>query len=104
MWSHESPGYALDDQMFDFLHTKGLFYHTSRLAPTPTLQLLINGYMGALSPGLTPTGYKDDNSLISSFRVKNEWSYASKPPTCLHSMDRDNTASSIYKCQVVFVQ
>ena len=46
------------------------------------------------SPGCRsslPEGWSDaDHSAPSSADVKNEWSYTSSPPICLHGVDRDN--------------
>jgi hypothetical protein len=34
--------------------------------------------------------HEHDSSLPSSAEVKNEWSYTSPPPVCLHGMHRNN--------------
>jgi hypothetical protein len=37
-------------------------------------------------------GHEADNLPKSNAEVKNEWSYTSVPPTCLHGMHKDNFA------------
>jgi len=44
----------------------------------------------SMSNGILWPRCEVDQSLPSSAKVKNEWSYTSTPPTCLHGMDRDN--------------
>jgi hypothetical protein len=39
-----------------------------------------NGYVGAHSPGIKQLGHEAHHSP----QVRNEWSYASTPPICLH--------------------
>jgi hypothetical protein len=35
-------------------------------------------------------------SSLSTAKDKNEWSYASSPPACLHGMDMDVTLSTLF--------
>ena len=38
-----------------------------------------------------------DHSLPASAEVKNEWSYTSDPPTCVHGVGRDNFTFYLHK-------
>jgi hypothetical protein len=49
--------------------------------------LLFNVYWGSFK-GVRWTQHKDDYSPPSSSKIKNEYSYTSAHPICLHSMDR----------------
>jgi hypothetical protein len=46
---------------------------------------------GALIPGVNGPGCKADHSPLSSAEVRNELSYTSTPPVCLHGMQKDFT-------------
>jgi hypothetical protein len=52
--------------------------------------LLFNGYRGSLS-GVKRPGREVNDSPPCSAEIKNEWSYTSIPPTCLHGLDRKNS-------------
>ena len=39
--------------------------------------------------GIKRVGYDVDHSPPPSVKVKNEWSYNSTPPVCIHAVDRD---------------
>ena len=42
-------------------------------------------------PGVKLPGCEDDHLPPSGADVKNEWSFTSAPPICLHGVDRDFT-------------
>lgn len=44
-----------------------------------------------------------DHSPPSRFDVKNEWSDTSTPPTCLHSVDRENFTFYLYLCSFLYL-
>jgi len=44
-------------------------------------------------------GCEDDHSTQSGADIKNEWSYNSTPPICLHGVDRDNFTLFIVSSQ-----
>jgi len=44
--------------------------------------------IGVLSPELKRPGRGVNHSLSSNTKVKNEWSYTSTSPTCIHGVDR----------------
>ena len=50
--------------------------------------LLFNGNWGSF-PGVKQLGCDFDHWPPSSTEIKNEWSYISVPPICLHCVDRD---------------
>jgi hypothetical protein len=52
--------------------------------------LVFNGYRGSF-PGVKRPQREVDHSSPSSAVVRNEWSYTSAPPICLHGMDMDNS-------------
>jgi hypothetical protein len=56
--------------------------------------LLFNEYWGSLL-GVKWPGCKVNHSPLSSAKVKNEWSYTSPPPICLHDVDREDSTFSI---------
>jgi hypothetical protein len=56
-----------------------------RMALGPT-QPLIQWVPGALSLGVKWPGHEADHSPSPSAKVKNEWSYTSTPPICLHGV------------------
>ena len=56
--------------------------------------LLFIGYRGTYT-GVKRPGGKVDLSPPSSAEVKNEWSYASTPPVCIHESEKD---FSFYTC------
>jgi hypothetical protein len=45
--------------------------------------------IGVLSPGVKRPGREADNLLLSSVKVKNEWSYTSASPVHLHGVDEN---------------
>jgi hypothetical protein len=53
------------------------------------LSLLFNAYRGSFPEEKGPR-HEDEHSTASSAEAKNEWSYISAPPLCLHGEDRDN--------------
>jgi len=57
--------------------------------------LLFNAQWGFV-PEVKRLGRDFDHLPLSSAKVKNEWSYTSTPPTCLHGVDRDNLALRVY--------
>jgi hypothetical protein len=65
----------------------GIFLLTtaSRTALGPT-QLPIQWVTGALSLGVKRLGHEADHSLLSTGKMKNEWSYTSPPPIRLHGV------------------
>jgi hypothetical protein len=46
-------------------------------------------YRGSF-PGVKRPGSEVNHSPSSSADIKNEWSYTSTPPLCVHGMDKDN--------------
>ena len=50
--------------------------------------LLYNGYRGSF-PEAKRLGLEADHLPPSTAEFKNEWSYTSSPPVCLHRVDRD---------------
>jgi hypothetical protein len=62
-----------------------LFNTVSRPALGPT-QPTIQWVPGILSLGVKRPGREADHSPPSSAEIKNEWSYTSTPPTCLHGV------------------
>jgi hypothetical protein len=54
----------------------------SRAHPAPNLMGSGVPFLGAEQSG--------DHSLLSNAEVKNEWSYTTTHPMCLHGVDRDN--------------
>lgn len=50
----------------------------------PSIQWVPGFFLGIQRPG-----HEFDHSLPSNAQVKNEWSYTSIPPPCLHGVDRD---------------
>jgi hypothetical protein len=59
------------------------------------VSLVFNGYQGSF-PGVKRPGREVNHSPPSSAEVKNEWSYTSTPPICLHCVDRENFAFLIF--------
>jgi len=53
--------------------------------------LVLNGYRGSFL-GIKWLGCAADHSPPNSAEVKNEWSYTTSHPICLHSMDGNNSA------------
>jgi hypothetical protein len=53
------------------------------------LSLLLNGYSTPF-PEVKRTGRESNHLPASSAEVKNEWSYTSSPPICLHGVHREN--------------
>jgi hypothetical protein len=80
-------GHWLDDRGFDSRQGLGIFLFTTASRPVlgPT-QPPIQWTPGALSVGVKRPGREADHSPPSSVEVKNEWSYTSTPPVCLHGM------------------
>ena len=66
-----------------------LFSKTIQILLWGTPSLLFNGHQGSF-PGIKLPCFKVDHHLPSSAEVKNERSYTSTPPICLHGTDRDN--------------
>jgi hypothetical protein len=58
--------------------------------PLP-LSFLFSGYLVSFL-GIKNLEYEVDHSPPPNAEVKNEWSYTSTPPTCLHAMHRVNFA------------
>ena len=54
---------------------------------------------GLLSRREKQRGHEVDHSCPSGAKVKNEWSYTSTPPTCLHGVDIDNFTFYLYPVQ-----
>jgi hypothetical protein len=52
-------------------------------------RLVFDGYK-VYFPGIKRAGRETDHSPTSSSEVKNEWSYTSALPICLHGVDRHN--------------
>ena len=57
------------------------FYKMSRLALDPTQPLFV--VYGGSFPGVKWLGHEGNHSLLSSFEVKNEWSYTFAPPVLI---------------------
>ena len=53
--------------------------------------LVFNGYRGYFL-GIKQLGCAADHSPPTSDEAKNEWSYTTAPPICLHNMDEGNSA------------
>jgi hypothetical protein len=72
---------------FDSRRGLGIFVFTtaSRTALGPT-QTPIQCVLGTLSLGIKRPGREADDSLPLMLRSKNEWSYTSTPPICLHGV------------------
>lgn len=51
---------------------------------------LIMWVLEVLSAGVNQLECKVDHSLPTSADLKNEWSYTSAPPICLHAVDRED--------------
>lgn len=51
-------------------------------------------------PGVKQPQHEGDHSPPSSAMVKNEWSYTSASPICLHGMDRDNDNVIFFTAQI----
>jgi hypothetical protein len=63
-----------------------------------TLRLVVqclNHYATPDPPTQAYHGRIVDHSSAPALEVKNEWSYTSAPPTCLHSVDRDNCNATL---------
>jgi hypothetical protein len=61
------------------------------------LSLLLNGYRGSV-PRVKWPGSEVYHSLPSSAEVKNEWSYTSTPPTCLHGVELFHLSLASLRC------
>ena len=61
---------------------------TSKMVLAP-IQPLIRQVPVLHSPEVKQTGRKADHSTPSTSEVKNEWTYTSIPPTCLHGVDKE---------------
>jgi len=59
-----------------------------------TSKLLFNVNEEVFRPKKKRPGRKADRVPPSRANVKNEWSYTSTPPICLHGMHRDNIIST----------
>jgi hypothetical protein len=55
-------------------------------------RFILNGYRPSF-PGVKRPKHDADYLFPSSAKVKNEWSYNSTPPMCLHGEDRDTFTS-----------
>jgi len=64
-------------------------------------RLLFNRYRGPVS-GVKRPARDVDNSHPSSTEIKNEWSYASTSPICLHGLDIDNFDFCVSKISVLW--
>jgi hypothetical protein len=51
---------------------------------------------GILCPGEKRPRRQSDHSTLSSAVIKNEWSYTSIPPICLHCVHWDNFTFTFY--------
>ena len=51
---------------------------------------LTSALQRSVVPGVKRQGREVDHSPPFGTEVKNEWSYTSTPPVCLHGVDRDN--------------
>jgi len=60
------------------------------------LNLLLNGYWGSCT-GIKRLGRDADHSPSFSAEVKNEWSYTSTSPVCLHGVDRNTFTLFTFK-------
>jgi len=58
---------------------------------------------GVLSWEQRGWGVKVNHSPPSSTEVKNEWSYTSTPPICLHGMDREKFAFIVVSTYIHFI-
>jgi hypothetical protein len=67
--------------------------HPDWLWESPSL--LFSGYHGSF-PELKWLGYKVDHAFASGAKVKNDWSYTSVPPVCLHGMSRNYFTCTFY--------
>ena len=65
---------------FDFLLGQGLF-------PFFKTHHTVSGYRGSFPRVKLPV-HEVDHPPSSSAEVKDEWSYTSSPPVCLHDVDR----------------
>jgi hypothetical protein len=72
-----------------------LFSKSPTLALRPT-KLPIQSVPGILPEGKAAEAWRYHSSP-SGIEVKNEWSYISIPPTCLHGVDRENFTPCTYK-------
>ena len=84
--SAQGLGYGLD--VPGFLFQQGQYILTSILFPGTT-HVLFNWYQG-LFPQVKRPETKFHHPPASRTQVKNVWSYASIPPTCLHSTGEEN--------------
>ena len=57
--------------------------------------LVFDGYK-VYFPGVKRPGRETDHLPTSSSEVKNEWSYTSTPPICLHGVDRHNCTCTLF--------
>jgi hypothetical protein len=82
---------GLDRPAFESRWDKRIFssqYRPERLWGSPNL--LFNVYQGSF-PEVKRPGREVDHSSLSSAEAMNECSYTStRPPVCLHGVDRDN--------------
>ena len=77
--------------MFDSRQRQEIFVFskTSKPALGPT-HLPTQWVPGAISPGVKRPGRDVNHLPPSTAEVKNEWSYTSAPPICLHGVDEHN--------------
>jgi hypothetical protein len=80
----------------DFLPRQDIFFFSKACGPAlgPT-QPPVQCILGALSPGVKQLTHEAYHSS-SSAKVKNEWSYTSASPVCLHGMYRASFTFVLY--------
>jgi hypothetical protein len=94
--------YRLDVPWFDSRLKQEIYLFSKTSWPTlepppPTEQWGLENLSSVGGGGVKRLGLQDDQSLLSSTEVQNEWSYASTPLTCLHHLYREKVYL-FYKC------
>ena len=90
-YSYYATGWTTKELRFDSLIGKGsIFYSKLSWPQLGSSQSSINDCPRVIFPEGNRMGHESDHSPPSSNKFKNEWSYTSAPPICLHRVDRDN--------------
>ena len=90
-YSYYATGWTTKELRFDSLIGKGsIFYSKLSWPQLASSQSSINDCPRVIFPEGNRMGHESDHSPPSSNKFKNEWSYTSAPPICLHCLHSYN--------------